>query len=364
MINVLITGACGVTSRSVARGLKRDNSRDFNLIGVGIFENSYAIFEGIYDKIFKVPKNDNEKYEFEIKKLIKFNSIDVAIIIPEPEVSVWSKIKFDVPHLVPDAKFIEKAADKNELAISLKHTPYIPKSFFFDRLDSSEGLLDNINYPAWARLCHFGVTSGKGARRVDSKDALMSLINKYTEKSKWQIADFVNGRNIAVSLLFKDGMLLNFGMYERIKYFSADLFESGVSGNISEGRIFFDRLILDQVLFCINEICKINRFNANGFITVDLLLPEDNTIKITEVNVRPTAPVEAYSLVGNKILLNWIEAALDKPLTPSLNSNLDDTRILRDIDGRLIVVDHFDLARHKALKKFESTTGFPQNPFQ
>ena len=54
---ILVTGACGVTSRSVVRSLM--SSPIFGgrceFVGTDVCHLEYGIYEGLYDKVYKVP---------------------------------------------------------------------------------------------------------------------------------------------------------------------------------------------------------------------------------------------------------------------------------------------------------------------
>jgi predicted ATP-grasp superfamily ATP-dependent carboligase len=338
MKKILITGACGVTSRSVARALRRDWGDELWICGAGIFENEYARHEGVYDITVKVPRVDDSRYSGDVKKLLDKYKFDCVLVVPEPEVLFWSEQKFPVPYLLPSPEFIRAASDKRELGQTLRDTKFVPKSTFFTRDSFSERLSDWGIFPCWLRPCDFGVTSGMGAVKCGKMSDVNDWLSRYPKAINWQIAEFVNGRNIAVSMLFRDSRLVKHGMYERKEYFAGHLFQSGVSGNISRGIIFNDESLLSDVLEAINKFCDLLDVKIDGFITVDLLLGEDRVPKLTEINVRPTAPVEAYSLVNNPIVGNWVECVLGREVSPSVQCVDGRDTILRDIDGRLLVV--------------------------
>jgi predicted ATP-grasp superfamily ATP-dependent carboligase len=340
MIKILITSACAVTSRSIARGLKIDNPNEIYLIGIDIFENNFAVFENLYDEFYKVPKFTNIHYPQKVKEIIKKRKIDVALIVPEKEVKIWSKLKFNIKCLIPSSKFINHAAGKSDLYRNLSKTKFMPKSIFVKKHELDKIEYSNIRFPAWVRPCHFGVTSGFDAKKINNKNDLIKHIKKKSNYNEWQIAEFIKGKNIAVNLLIKKNRVLNYGMYERIEYFASNLIESKISGNISKGKIFTNKNLLINLKKILKILAVKNNLVIEGLITVDLILPNSNIPKLTEINIRPTAPIEAYSHINNKILINWVEAALGKTLSPSQYAIPKDTYILRDIDGKLQVIDN------------------------
>jgi predicted ATP-grasp superfamily ATP-dependent carboligase len=183
--------------------------------------------------------------------------------------------------------------------------------------------------------------------------------NTLPEVAQWQIAEFCEGRNIAVSLLFDNGNLYRTGMYERLAYFMSGSFRSGVSGNISRGKFFYDAHIEEQVRQAIEEIETTTKTKAHGFLTVDLIAPKAQNagVKITEINVRPTAPVGMYALAGFHILGDWLRIAIGRQIGPYKAGNFSqDNQLLRDIDGIPIFLN--DASANKVIDLTSIPHGF------
>ena len=49
-------------------------------------------------------------------------------------------------------------------------------------------------------------------------------------------------------MIFNEGKLLNFGIYERLKYIMAKVAPSNITGNISEGKLVDDTEALETAL--------------------------------------------------------------------------------------------------------------------
>ena len=77
---ILITGACGVTSRSVVRSLNKSElfSGKCEFIGTDICNLYYAPYEGLYEKLYKVPPFNSPDYVSIMKKIIEENEIEYA----------------------------------------------------------------------------------------------------------------------------------------------------------------------------------------------------------------------------------------------------------------------------------------------
>lgn len=342
MKKILVTGACGVTSRSVTRGLRRDLNETLWICGAGLFENQYAVYENIYDETVIMPHCENENYPDFVDYIIKKHQFDCALIIPEPEVLVWSRQNFKVPNLIPSSKFIEIASNKKKLALALKETNFVPVSAFFREKNIEEALSNWSIFPCWVRPCSFGTTSGKGASKCYNYQEIVAVVNKHTSFNEWQVSEYIEGKNIALSILFKNNEILSCGMYERIDYFGGHLVETGVTGNISKGKIFCDLNLLKKVGHAIEILRNLIQSNIDGFITVDLLLNDANIPKITEINVRPTAPVEAFSMSNLPIIGQWVQIILNERSRRFEYCDVNTNYILRDIDGKLLVTGHLD----------------------
>ena len=82
-IRILVTGACGVTSRSVVRSLNKSEifAGKCNFIGTDVCYNEYGIYEGLYKRVYKVPYFNSEAYRPLMEKIIEENKIEYAILI-------------------------------------------------------------------------------------------------------------------------------------------------------------------------------------------------------------------------------------------------------------------------------------------
>lgn len=54
-------------------------------IGTDVCNNLYSAFEGLYSKVYRVPGHNDKEYR-NMMTSINENKIEVAIVIPEPEV--------------------------------------------------------------------------------------------------------------------------------------------------------------------------------------------------------------------------------------------------------------------------------------
>ena len=165
-LKILVTGACGVTSRSVVRSLNlspvyRDKCE---FIGTDVCNLEYGLYEGLYEKVYRVPYFNDPGYRDAMERIIAENELEYAIVIPEPEMLEWCERPFDVKfHRIPP-KFGRSVLSKKNLYDNLAGLPIVPKYQILSRSEIMEhpdrvGLL----YPFWVRDFAEGSTSGKGS---------------------------------------------------------------------------------------------------------------------------------------------------------------------------------------------------------
>ena len=81
------------------------------------------------------------------------------------------------------------------------------------------------------------------------------------------------------------GVLLKIGCYERLEYFGGRLIVSGVSGNISRGRLVNDERLPATGEQAIRTIAGRSGEAAHGLFTVDFREAADTSPQITEINI-------------------------------------------------------------------------------
>jgi carbamoyl-phosphate synthase large subunit len=206
---ILITGACGVTSRSVVRSLlMSEKFKNAEFIGTDICENLFGLYEGLYKTIYKVPNVKSNEYKQLMEQIIIKESIDVAIIIPELEVLFWSINKFCIPYIVPPPKFAESVISKKNLYDMLKETCLIPDYRIFSKEEIlSKSFINPITYPCWIRDFEEGSTSGKGSFMASNKEQMEAWMVINEGIDNFMVSEFLPGRNYACHLLYFHGKL-------------------------------------------------------------------------------------------------------------------------------------------------------------
>lgn len=345
-LNILITGASCVTSRSVLRSLKlSERFKDSRFIGTDISENTYGIYAGLYNKFYRVPHSNANDYLSVINKIITDEKIDGAIIIPELEVLTWSKHKFPTSYIVPSYKFAKEVINKALLYKMLNDTEFIPKYDIINRnklLNEELGIVNK--YPMWIRDFSSGSTSGKGALKVNNIEELKSWVIINNDIDEFLISEYLEGGNYACHLLYHKNEILKIACYERLSYIMSRVAPSGITGNISRGKLINSKHIVDISSNAIEHISAKLETEMNGLVAVDLKANAKGRAFITEINIRHVAATSAFAEAGFNLseyhlLLSLRKAnEIDKKIEMVYPSN---NMILRDVDGLPIWVTNY-----------------------
>jgi carbamoyl-phosphate synthase large subunit len=349
-LKLLVTGCCGIVSRAVARSIRLSEHYDeATLIGVDVCENWYGLHESDYNRIYRISDvNSTLNYQNQVQKIISSESIDLAIVVPEKEVLFWAQNNFEIPVTLPPPLFSKLAVNKRKLYECLANTGLVPAFKVCSRddlLTSDSDLSTRFDFPCWIRDYATGSDSGKGALMVNKPDEIRAWVTLNPNIDAFMVSAFLPGRNFAQCLLYDRGRLLKHCSYERLEYLMKDVAPSGVTGNISRGRLVNERQVLKNAMAAVEEVSRHCGEKANGLLTVDLREDQLGNPLVTEINIRHTAATSAYAAGG----CNMVEAQIHHTLVR--NDLIDDfntdfavdSYILRDIDGKPLLVDKVDL---------------------
>lgn len=336
--NILLTGACGVTSRAVARCIRRSpRYRDCRIVGTDICENLFGLYEGLSDRVYRVPASREPGYAEAIARICESERIDAAIVIPELEVLFWAENKMPVPALLPPPKFARTVVSKARMSEALDGTGLVPRFEIVSAARIEAGDLGGFTgqFPVWVRDFAEGVTSGKGALCVQNNDEARAwmLLNRGIED--FIVSEYLPGRNFACILIYDRGRLVKAGIYERLEYFMARTVMSGISGNISRGRLANEPAVREASERAVAAVVGKTGETIHGLYAVDLREAADGSPKVTEINLRFVAAFSAFANAGFNVVETQLDIALGRrdDLGPVEIDYPDTNLILRDIDG-------------------------------
>jgi hypothetical protein len=336
-LNILVTGACGVTPRAIARSLRTSSEfSDATLVGADRGGNWYGFYEGLYDRVYRDSEPSDSGYTELVADICREEAIDVAIIGPEAHVKFWSGREFPVPTLLPPPGLVEIAISKAKLYEALRETGLVPRYRIAGRDELLERRgLDLDGGPVWLRDYSDASSSGIGSIQVTEPEEAYAWAYLNPEIPSYMVAEHLPGRNIACSLLFHEGELLKAGCYERLEYFMGHLAVSGVTGNINRGRLLNDeraRTLAEQAVRFVGDLAG---EPVHGLLTVDLREDRTGALKVTEINVRHVAATSALAAGGANMAEAQVLATLGRlgEIGETAPHFPDDNVILRDIDG-------------------------------
>jgi hypothetical protein len=314
--------------------------RDARLVGVDRGGNWYGFHEGLYDRAYRVSTPADPGYEALIAEICAKEAIDVAIVAPEAEVVFWSTREFPVPALLPPPGFVGIAVSKRKLYDALGETGLVPRYSIVSRDDlllrrGLELAQPVEGAPVWLRDYGDATSSGIGSIAVTEAEQAYAWAYLNPGIGSYMAAEHLPGRNVAAVLLFHDDRLLKAACYERLEYFGGHLSASGVTGNISHGRLVNDehaRAVGEQA---VRLVAGLAEEPAHGLLTVDLRGDAAGSLKVTEINVRHVAATSALAAGGANLSEAQLLVTLGRldEVGEQIPRFPDDNAILRDIDG-------------------------------
>ena len=346
MIKVLVTGACGVTSRSVVRSLNKSSlfAGKCEFIGTDVCYNEYGIFEGLYKKVYKVPYFNDVNYRPLMERIIKENQIEYAILIPEPEVLYWSENPFNVKFLRIPPIFAKRVLSKRSLYDTLSGKPYIPSYQIISREEMMSESNISLKYPMWIRDYAEGTTSGKGSLMATDYDEVQAWATINKGIPSFMLSEYLPGRNLACFTLFHNGTLLKYGVAQRIDYLMGKVAVSGITGNTCKGKLLNDKKVFEVAYDAILSIVAQTGERMNGLVVTDLKEDENGNPVVTEINIRHVAFTSTFANAGfnfsefQLLCLMGREDEIPNDLTMTFP---DDNCMLRDVDGLPIYLQHY-----------------------
>ncbi len=335
---ILITGGGGVTGRAIARSLRLSkHCKDFELVACDIYHNEYGLFEGLFDRCYQIHHVENEQYQKDFNAVCRIENPAVVLIMTEKEALFWTKHKPDFPTMILPEKFSEEVISKYRLFRNLENTSYIPKFQVVDNNEEGIQLLSDSlkKEPVWLRAFDDGSSSGKGACYVNRIDKGVAWFKLNPQIKQFLLSEFLPGRNFACCMLYLHGKLLQYAIYERLEYFMPHLAVSGVTGNISRGKLVNEKEVSEVSDLAVRFLCEKFNETPHGVVTVDLKGNISGSPKITEINLRHTAATSAFAAAGWNMAEFQVLAVLGKTELIPMHEPCfsEDNLILRDIDG-------------------------------
>ncbi len=351
-MNILITGIGGPTPRSFVKSIVKHGSRFKNAKFIGTDINPLAIGlyqKDLFEKTYVIPPATHPKYWIEIDRIIQENNIEIAIILPELEVTIWGeKAKTgELPcrTLLPDYAINSILVDKSKMTDLFKDLNLVPASVSFNRnLQDFASIFLKLGSEFWVRSS--SGTSGLGSLKIENEESLKNWIEINPKVENFLASKFLSGRNLACKLLYADGELLRSAVGERVNYIMSKVAPSGITGNTSFGRLLNEPTIVEKSIEAMEVVFNETGSPKHGFFTVDYKEDENGVPFITEINVRHVAFTQCFAAAGANFAEDTI-SILTGDTSFDRNYKMYEfepgTIFLRDVDELPIIMNENDL---------------------
>lgn len=346
-LNVLITGACGVTSRAVVRSLKEsDKFKDCRFIGADVSYNEYGLYEGLYDKLYRMPWTTDKAYPSMMERILQDENIGVALILPELEVMYWTENPFNTKFFNPPLEFSRLAISKQRLYDFLSGTDLVPKHQIISKkaLATGGSTTVELKFPLWIRDYAEGTTSGKGSFMAKNYGQLKAWLEINPGTDSFMLSEYLPGRNYGCFLLYEKGRLLKAGVLERLAYYMSQVSISGITGNAAKGKLINEKPVVERADEAVRKICEHTGEKMNGLVVVDMRGDENELPQVTEINIKHAATTSSLSMGGFNISEYHLLCALGRSseLSPEVEIQFPPNNLfLRDIDGLPVYVEDY-----------------------
>lgn len=343
-MKIIITGACAVSARSVLRSLKMSSLfGDAEFVGWDMCNLLYGLYEGVFDRIYKVPAVSDVTYRGVVEKILLKEQPDAVIVVPEVEVLYWAEHPFDVAHIVPPKEFSKLVISKERLFEALKDTRLVPEHQTVSAEEIESDDFENpLGFPVWIRDGAAGTASGKGSFKATCYDDLRAWVKINQGIQQFQLSEFLPGGNYGCFCLFSNGRLVKMAQAERMEYIMAKVAVSGITGNTSKGRLINNEKIKEVALDAIQRICDKTGEVMNGLVVADMKGDENGNPVITEINIRHVAFSSSFAAAGFNLSEYQLLLALGRE--DELSSEVEKVfpphnLILRDVDGAPVYIE-------------------------
>lgn len=353
-MNILITGIGGPTPRSFAKSLKKFGSffKDDFIIGTDINPLAIGLYQkDLFDKTYIIPPATRKDYWKRINEIIEENNIEIAVILPELEVTVWSeKAKestLPCKVLLPDSRINDVLVDKSKMTELFNEFNLVPPSISFNRnhVDLNK-VFNDLGNVFWVRSS--SGTSGLGSLKIESKEALLNWIDINPNVEHFLASKYLPGRNLACKLLYWEGKLIRSACGERVNYIMSKVAPSGITGNTSFGRLLNEPNLVKKAIDALDIVFEKTNSVKHGFFTVDFKEDEKGVAYITEINVRHVAFTQCFAAAGANFAEDTLRLIVDDP-TLDKNYKMYEfepgTIFLRDVDELPVIMKEKDLLR-------------------
>jgi carbamoyl-phosphate synthase large subunit len=242
--------------------------------------------------------------------VLESRSIDIAFINTEPEIESIMEIRdeLDVHLSCAYSKGLLACIDKKILHERLAGLGITARTESVESIADIDLALNEFGSPVWLR-CSKG-PRGRGSIAIDDIEVaniwMRKIVGELGLGGGWMVHEYLPGRNLNWTSLWKNGELLMSATGERLKYFLADVSISGITGNVSHCRTVDEGGVIQVAM---NAVLNADPM-PHGIYSVDLKENGKGVPLVTEINARQAFRPLLYSHAGANFSSAFVDAFL------------------------------------------------------
>lgn len=330
---ILVTGCGAFTGLEVCRSLRRAGTAR-TVVGSELSWWGEEIGGRVCDRVVRVPRAAEPGYKEAFLGLLAAEDVGLAFVNHDAELEAIAGWQDEVGAALscPGKDALATCLDKAQTYRRIGSRLALPGTVEIVGETSVAGALANFGSPVWLR-CASG-QSGAGSIAVESAEFAMAWIafweRKRGETVKWIAHEYLPGRNLNVTMLWHEGELITSCAGERLKYFLAEGSASGITGNITHGRIVPGREINDQAVVAVTAISE----RPEGIFSLDFREDSNGKPRLTEINGRQAFRPLLFTEAGVNFSKIQADLVLDgrRPELPAMDAGRAGVEIVRGMD--------------------------------
>jgi carbamoyl-phosphate synthase large subunit len=290
---VLVTSAASSPGIDICRSLRADP--ELEVVGADASPWGRTMAGRICHRVVELPvaSDDPGAYADALDEACR--EVDFLFLSLDVEVETLVELGREpaCPNPVPfecGAVILDKTRTADALPASL-----VPATARVETPDELDAVLERIPAPVWLRPATG--TSGQGSLRVDGAEEGRTWMEFWRRRgldAPWMVQEFLPGRNLNWTGLYRDGELLAAAAMERQAYFLAKVSVSGVTGQVSRCQTVDVPAFADASRQAVAALVD----RPTGLYSVDLRGDADGRPRVTEVNPRPAGRPWLYTEAG------------------------------------------------------------------
>ncbi len=282
---VLVT-ACGSSiGLEVLRSLHQANL-PLRVIGTEVSWWGKQVAEPYCDEVLILPRGDDADYLPSLTRVLESHAVDLAFVNTEPELEAIADCRDEIMVVLscPGKVGLQACLSKQVLHDRLAGADLTAETMVVHGREDLEQALATFGSPIWLR-CAEG-PRGRGSIIVEQAEDGTFWMDYWRRRDAgddvWLAHEYLPGRNLNWTSIWKDGELVVAACGERLQYFLSQVAVSGITGNVSHCRLVDSALITPIA----SQAVRLADARPHGIYAVDLREDKQGNPKVTEINGR------------------------------------------------------------------------------